>query len=64
MNSTFPPFINIAGGGSPVMSWLDKLPGKLLSSHVIEKLVNKLWLADRIILNVRKISYRDELLST
>ncbi len=64
MNSTFPPFINIAGGGSPVMSWLDKLPGKLLPSHVTEKLVNKLWLADRIILNVRKISYRDELLST
>lgn len=64
MNSIFPPFIDIASGGSPVMSWLDKLPGKLLSSHVTEKLVNKLWLADRIILNVRKISYRDELLST
>lgn len=63
MNSTFPPFIDIAGRGSPFTSWLEKLPGKLLSSHVIEKLVNKLWLVDRIILNVRKISCRDELLS-
>ena len=63
MNSTFPLFIDIAGRGSPFMSLLEKLPGKLLSSHVIEKLVNNLWLVDRIILNVTKISCRDELLS-
>lgn len=64
MNSTFPPFIDIVSGGSLVMSWLEKLPGKLLSSHVNEKLVNQLWLVDRIILNVRKTSSRDEFLST
>lgn len=56
MNSNFPPVIDIAGGGSPVMIWLEKLLGKLLSSHVTEKLVNKLCLVDRIILNIRKIS--------
>lgn len=59
MNSNFSPVIDISGGGPPDMSWLEKLLGKLLSSHVTEMLVNKLCLMDSTILNVKKISHRD-----
>ena len=55
MKSNFSSNIDIFGGGPPVMSWLEKLPGKSLFPHVIGKLVNKLCLLDSIILSVRKI---------
>lgn len=56
IKSNFPPNIDISGGGSPVMSRLEKLPSIPLSSHVTGKLVNNVCLVDSITLSVRKIS--------